>query len=330
MERLTATVAGELTAPQLVAIYREVLLIRRFLERAIAVFEQGLMPGGLHPGVGHEGIAVGAFHALQEQDYITPSHRTSQGFLYLRGVPLRRIWAEMLGRRTGINRGRRGEALMGAFDYHVFPVNPVLGHGTAIATGAALALKMKHMAAIHAVFFGDGYSNAGTVFEAFTLAAIYKLPVVFVCENNQYGYSTPFNKTSPVPNVADRAAAFGFPGVVVDGNDIPAVYETIKVAAERARQGEGPSLVECKTYRFVGHFVGDPEVYRRKEEVEQWRQRCPVQRMHDLVLHLDLATPEELERLVASIDAEIEESLAQAQSDPMPEPEEALEGLWAQ
>src|SRR3990172_344931 len=320
MESPTATVAGELGGAQLVAMYREALLIRRLLERSIAVFEEGLIPGGLHPGVGHEGIVVGAFHALQEQDYITPTHRTCQGFLYLRGVPLRQIWAEMLGRRTGINRGRRGEAQMGALECRVFPGNPVLGHGTAIATGAALALKMKRAEAIHIAFFGDGYSNAGTVFEAFNIAAIYKLPVVFVCENNQYGYSTPFEKTSPVPNVADRAAAFGFPGMGVDGNDVAPVYETIKVAAERARQGEGPSLVECKTYRFVGHFIGDPEVYRRKEEVEQWRQRCPVQRMHDLVLRLELATPEELDRLVASVDAEIEESFAQAQGDPMPEP----------
>jgi len=177
---------------------------------------------------------------------------------------------------------------------------------------------------------GEGSTSQGEWYEGLNWAAVHRLPVICLVQNNVYAISEPVDRQMAVPNVADRAAAFGFPGVVVDGNDVPAVYETIKVAAERARQGEGPSLVECKTYRFVGHFVGDPEVYRRKEEVEQWRQRCPVQRMHDLVLHLDLATPEELDRLVASVDAEIEESFAQAQGDPMPEPEEALEGLWAE
>jgi TPP-dependent pyruvate/acetoin dehydrogenase alpha subunit len=310
----TGIEAKDVEASDALTIYEQIHYLRTFLDREVEVFKEGFIPGALHPGNGHEAIHVGSFQALRSTDWISPSHRGAQAWLWLRGIPIKDIWAELMAKDTGVNGGRRGDCFMGHLGLRVFPMNPVLGHGPSIGNGNAFALRYFKSDDIHVAFLTDGASAAGTVWESNFLAGIYKLPMVIVVENNGYAYSTPFNRMTPTEHIAARAAGWGFPGVVVDGMDPFAVRSAVSQAAARARAGEGPTLIECKTYRFVGHFVGDPEVYRSKEEVRAARERDSVPRVRRFLLDQGWATEDQLSTLESNHVDEIEAALEEAKA----------------
>jgi pyruvate dehydrogenase E1 component alpha subunit len=311
---------------ELLTYYRRIALIRRFNEIQVEIFQTGEIPGGLHPGTGHEAICAGIAAATRPDDYLNGTHRTNNGLLLLRGVPFRRIWAEILGKETGVNRGRRGVDLMGSFEdgVRVWPQNPVLGHNPGIASGAALALQLSGRDEVMVTGMGDGGSVAGTVWESCFFAGVRKLPIVFFVENNLVAYSTPYAKMTPTENISDRASAFGMPGALVDGNDVVAVRDAVKTAVERARAGEGPTLLELRTYRFVGHFIGDPEVYRTREEVKAARANDPVLQLERKLRHRAVLDDDAVAAIRAESDERIHAGLNEARQDPLPDPSQCI------
>lgn len=318
--------SGQLTDGQLVDVYRDIHLIRRFNERQVEEFESGRMPGGLHPGTGHEAIAAAVPRAVRPSDYINGTHRSNNGMMLVRGVPFRPLWAEIFGRDTGINGGLRGVDLMGSFedDIRVWPQNPVLGHNAGIATGVALGLQIDGRDEIIVSMMGDGASVAGTVWEAAFFAGIRKLPIIYLVENNMVAYSTPYEDMTPTANISDRASAFGFPGQLVDGNDPLKVLDAVHTAAERARSGEGPTLLELRTYRFVGHFIGDPEVYRTREEVREARKNDPLRLFEAVLRDRGLLDDAAVADIQAANNERIDAGLAEAMQDPFPDPDASL------
>lgn len=214
-------------------------------------------------------------------------------------------------------------------DMGILGANGIVGGGLGIAPGAGLSAKLRGTDQVTVCFFGDGASNQTTFHEGINLASVWKLPVIFVCENNEYGISLHQSKHQRVADVADRAVAYGIPGVVVDGNDVMAVYEAVGEAVKRARAGEGPTLIEAKTYRWRGHFEGDPTVYRSDKELAEWKERCPIARFSKHLLDMDVVTEEELDKIKAEVDTEVEESVHFAEESPLPAPEEALEDVYA-
>jgi pyruvate dehydrogenase E1 component alpha subunit len=213
---------------------------------------------------------------------------------------------------------------MGDLSLGIYEINGILGSSTPIATGSALAMKKAKTDQVHLAYFGDGQSNLGSIHEAMNFGAIHKLPVVYICENNQFGISMRQRDAQAIEDIADRAVAYGFPGVAVDGNDVIAVYEVAQEAIKRARQGEGPTLIECKTYRWRGHFEGDPTPYRTAEEVEEWKKKCPIKRLKERLLSLGVLTEERSEQIVQEVKQEVDEAYRLAWEDPMPAPEDAL------
>jgi TPP-dependent pyruvate/acetoin dehydrogenase alpha subunit len=307
-------------------MYRELDLARQFNDIQVEYFRNGHIPGGLHPGTGHEAVAVGIAHGARSTDYINGTHRTNNVMMLCRGVPPVSIWAEMLGKETGVNRGRRGVDLMGSFDdaVRIWPQNPVLGHNAGISTGAALGIQLRGGTDVVVCVMGDGASVAGTVWEACFFAGVRKLPIVFCVENNLVAYSTPYDQMTPTANVSDRAPAFGFPGELVDGNDVVAVRNAVSAAADRARAGEGPTLLELRTYRFVGHFIGDPEVYRTREDVRIARKSDPVTRFRDWALADGVVSEDEVRAIAAENEALLRSTWEQAKREPDPSPENCL------
>ncbi|HIE50788.1 MAG TPA: thiamine pyrophosphate-dependent dehydrogenase E1 component subunit alpha [Armatimonadetes bacterium] len=296
------------------------LLIRRFEERVLELFGEGLIKGTAHPCVGQEAVAVGACAALRPGDYVTSTHR-GHGHLLAKGGDPRRLMAELFGKATGYSRGRGGSQHVAAFDLGFLGSNGITGGGLPIATGAALALKMRRESRIVLAFFGDGATGQGTFHESLNLGAVWKLPIVYLCENNLYAMGTHIRYTCPVPNVADRAAAYGMPGVIVDGNDVLAVREVVREAVDRARRGEGPTLIEAKTYRLLGHSKGDTDrPYRTREEEAQWWARDPIRRCRERLQQANLLEPARDEALRAEVEREIEAAVQFARESPDPDP----------
>jgi len=256
----------------LIEMYRTMRKIRDFEDRVGELYLQGNIWGAVHLYSGEEAMAVGACMALREDDYITSTHR-GHGHCIAKDGDLKRMMAEIFGRATGYCGGKGGSMHIANVEAGNLGANAIVGDGVGIAVGAALASRIKGTDQVAVTFFGDGATGAGIIHEAINLAAVLSLPVVFVCENNQYAVSTSVKYSLPVPGVADRALAYGIPAHVVDGNDVLAVYEVVKQAVERARNGEGPSLIEGKTYRWEGHYKGDPEVYRSQAEVAEQREK---------------------------------------------------------
>ena len=265
----------ELDKKTLVKMYRTMLRIRRFEEKVGELFTQGKIWGAVHLYTGQEAVATGACAALNKDDYITSTHR-GHGHCIAKGGELPRMMAEIFGRASGYCKGKGGSMHIADMEVGILGANGIVGAGIPIAVGAALAAKYRGTGQISLAFFSDGASNTGSFHEAVNLSAVLKLPVVFVCENNQWAVSTSVSYSVPIQNIADRAVAYGMPGTTVDGNDVLAVYDAVKQAVERARNAYGPSLVECKTYRWEGHYRGDPETYRSKEEVMEWRRKRPL------------------------------------------------------
>src|SRR5581483_3239795 len=313
---------------RLLALLRTMLRIRVFEETFERLFLEGSVPGFVHLYIGEEAIATGVCAALERDDFITSTHR-GHGHAIAKGVGLDRIAAELLGKRTGVCRGKGGSMHVADFQLGILGANGIVGGGFGLATGAALSARLRGTRQVAVCFFGDGAANKGTFHEALNLAAVRRLPAVFVCENNGYAQFTSTRETLAVPDVAERAAAYDVPGVVVDGNDVLAVQDAAREAVARARRGDGPSLLEMKTYRQRGHYVGDPERYRGADEVQDWRARDPIPRFEQRLLDAGLATPDLLRALHAEAEAEMAGALRFAQDSPLPDPADALEDLFA-
>jgi len=304
--------------------------IRRFEERASDDYQAGDIYGALHCYIGEEAAAVGVCSALERDDKIISTHR-GHGHCIAKGADLDRMMAELYGRETGYCKGKGGSMHIADFDIGMLGANGIVAAGIPIVTGAGLAAQMDGKGRVAVAFFGDGASNAGPFHESLNIAAAWKLPVIYVCENNHWAAQTPSSATLALPDVASRATAYGIPGVLVDGNDVLAVHEAASKAVARARAGEGPTLLECKTYRWRKHTERKQQLDRRPiEEVESWKQRDPIPR---LIAHIrsqqGQLSEAEWEEMDREILARIERAVAYAKASPFPRPEEALEDLFA-
>jgi pyruvate dehydrogenase E1 component alpha subunit len=320
--------AVSLAKEKLVEMFREMLKIRFFEEKVFELYAQNLVPGTIHLYAGEEAVAVGVCNALRRDDYITSTHR-GHGHCIAKGAELNRVMAEILGKRTGYCKGKGGSMHIADFSIGMLGATAVVGAGIPIAVGAGLSIKLRRTDQVVACFFGEGASNQGTFHEGINMAATWKLPVVFVCENNLYAMGTRQSRVMAIENVANRAVAYGIPGVAVNGNDILAVYEAAQNAVERARKGEGPTLIECKTYRHKGHSRVDPAKYRPKEEVEEWLRRDPIKCFKEKLLQTGTLADGEIQQIEKEVLVEVEEAVKFAMESPYPDPEEALEDVYA-
>lgn len=311
-----------------VHMYKKMLEIRYFEERVIRLFAEGQLPGFIHTYVGQEAVAVGVCAALREDDYITSTHR-GHGHLIAKGGRLDRMMAELFAKSTGYNKGKAGSMHIAAVELGVLGANGIVGGGIPIATGAGLSAKLRKTDQVTVCFFGDGASNQGTFHEAINIAAAFELPVVYVCENNLYGVGTRQSRVRKVENIADRAIGYAIPGKIVDGNDVLAVYETALEAVQRAREGQGPTLIECKTYRWYTHFLGEPDTYRPPQEVQEWKKKDPLSRFKKHLLEEGILSAEDVNTLVGEVEKEVDEAVEFAQDSPEPELEEALADVYA-
>jgi pyruvate dehydrogenase E1 component alpha subunit len=302
--------------------------IRLFEEKVFELYAQNLVPGTIHLYLGEEAVAVGVCTALNKNDYITSTHR-GHGHCIAKGADLNRTMAEILGKKTGYCKGKGGSMHIADFNIGMLGATAVVGAGLPIAVGAALSAKLRNTGQIVACFFGDGASNQGTFHEAINMAATWRLPVIFVCENNLYAMGTRQSQVMAIQNIADRAAAYGILGITVDGNDVLAVHEATQKAVERAREGEGPTLIECKTYRLKGHSRVDPAKYRPKQEVEEWLKKDPIKRLRQKLLETKTLTEQEIQQIEKEAQTKIEAAVKYATESPMPDGEEALEDIYA-
>jgi pyruvate dehydrogenase E1 component alpha subunit len=310
-------------------LYEMLVRIRRFEERVYYLFLEGSMPGTIHLYLGQEAVAVGLCANLRTDDYVTSTHR-AHGHALAKGVSPRALMAELFGKATGCCGGKGGSMHVGDMRVGMVPSIAVVGAGIPIAAGLALAAKLRKTGQVSVCFFGDGAANEGTFHEGINLAAIWDLPVVFVCENNLYGASTHITKVMKIANVADRAVAYGIPGIVADGNDVVAVSEAAAQAVDRARNGGGPTLLECKTYRQSGHSRSDPGNYRSKEEVAFWKERDPLMIQRRRLLGQRLLDEAGLAALEARVEQEIEAAVAFARSSPEPRGEQVLRHVYGE
>jgi len=310
-----------------IELYRKMLRIRHFEEKVYDLYGQNLVPGTIHLYAGQEAVAVGVCANLREDDYITSTHR-GHGHCIAKGAQLNKVMAEILGKKTGYCKGKGGSMHIADFSIGMLGATAVVGAGLPIAAGAGLSIKLRKTDQVVVCFFGDGASNQGTFHEAINMASIWNLPVLFVCENNLYAMGTHQTRVMAIENIADRAAAYGIPGVAVDGNDVLAVYEAAHEAVDRARKGEGPTLIECKTYRHKGHSRFDPATYRPKEEVGEWMKRDPIAQFKVRLLEMKTLTEEEANKIEQEVAAAVEDAVKFATESPYPAPEEAVENVF--
>ena len=317
------------SAEQLKEALRKMLLIRRFEESAEEAYMRGLIHGTMHLSIGQEASAVGICAPLTDSDFITSTHR-GHGHCIGKGAEVKRMLAEFFGKEDGYCRGRGGSMHIADVATGNLGANGIVGGGIPIAVGAALSVKKQGKNSVVVSFFGDGANNEGAFHEALNMAAIWKLPVIFVCENNGYGMSTSTKRSTAVPNIADRASAYGMPGVIVDGNRFADVAAASFEATDRARNGGGPTLIESKTYRIRGHSRSDRNRYRTKEEIESWQARDPIGIFETELTDLGLITAEEIEKVRAEVEAEIAEGLEFAKSSPSPSPADVTRYVYTE
>ena len=286
-------------------MYKTLVRIRKFESKAVDLFAEGQIPGFLHSYLGEEAIATGVCANLRKTDFITSTHR-GHGHIIAKGGDTKYMMAELYGRTTGYCKGKGGSMHIADRDLGILGANGIVGAGQDIAVGAGLAIRYRGTDQVAACFFGDGSTNQGTFHEALNLASVWKLPVIFVCENNHFGISMSQSKHQAIQDIADRAASYGFPGIAVDGNDVMAVYEVAKEAVDRARKGQGPTLIECKTWRWRGHFEGDPGTYKDPKEQEAWMDKEPVGRYRTFLEENGVMTSDETSAIDTMIDDEID------------------------
>jgi len=313
---------------KLIDMYRTMVRIRCFEERAIKEFAAGNIPGSVHSYIGQEAVAVGACANLRTDDYIISTHR-GHGHLIAKGGKTEQMMAELYAKRTGYNKGKGGSMHIAHVDIGMLGAMGIVGSGIPIATGAALSTRMRETDQVTLCFFGDGAANTGRFHEGINLGAIWNLPVIYICENNLYAVSVPQSYHTKIQNIADRAAAYGIPGVVVDGMDVIAMYEAVGEAVARARKGEGPTLIEGKTYRFRGHFEGDPCVYRPKEELTEWMKKDSLPRFKKQLTETGVLAEKEADEIEREILEEMDKAVKFAEESPFPDPEETLKDVYA-
>jgi len=318
----------DLSKERLTQMYRGMLEIRLFEEKVFELYGQNAVPGTIHLYAGEEAIAVGVCSALGKNDYITSTHR-GHGHCIAKGADLKRTMAEILGKKAGYCSGKGGSMHIADFRIGMLGATAVVGAGLPIAVGAALSARLKKDNRVVACFFGDGASNQGTFHESLNLASVWELPVIFVCENNLYAMGTRQSQVMKISNIAERAIAYGIQGLTVDGNDVLEVYKSMCEAVEKARSGEGPTLIECKTYRQKGHSRVDPAKYRPKEEVQEWLSKDPVKFFKKKLIEEYSFTDAELGDVEKRALNTIEEAVKFASESPYPLPEEALESVYA-
>ncbi len=319
---------ADLSPERLRALLHQMMLIRAFEEAAEQLYLQGLIHGTMHLSVGQEASAVGACAALRPTDYILSTHR-GHGHCIAKGARVELMMAEFFGKETGYCRGRGGSMHMADVETGNLGANGIVAGGVPMAAGVGLSIQMQRQDRIVLVFFGDGATNEGAFHESLNLAAIWNLPVIYFCENNQYAMSMAITRASKVEKLSDRACAYGIPGVTVDGNDLLAVYCATKEAVERARSGGGPTLIEAQTYRWKGHSKSDKQRYRTKEEVKAWQERDPIARLAQKMLEASLLTENDLQQLQARVDEEIAAAIEFAKASPEPDPATIFEGVYA-
>ena len=323
---MTMDLEVEVSEERFLNLYRKLSMIRRFEEKVDELFRQGRIKGAIHVSVGEEAVAVGVAEALSEKDLVMATHR-GHGHCIAKGGDISRMMAELFGRSTGYCRGKGGSMHIIDVKKGMLGAVGIVGAGLPIATGVGVAIKMQKTGQVCACLFGDGASNGGMFHEALNVAALWKLPIVFVCENNLYGLSVSMKKSSAVKDIAVRAKAYDIPGAVVDGMDVLAVWKATEKAVRRARDGRGPSLLECKTYRFLGHSRGDPPYgpYRTQEELETWKKRDPFL----LLIKQGGLTSNEVERIDKEVSEVVEEAVRFAEESPEPDVDVALEDIYA-
>ena len=308
-------------------IYERMRLIRSFEERVARLFADGLIPGFVHLYAGEEAVAVGVCAHLSDIDYITSTHR-GHGHCIAKGVPLGEMMAELYGRAGGSCKGKGGSMHIADVGRGMLGANGIVGGGPPLAAGAGLTARVLGTGGVAVCFFGDGAAEQGTTHEGMNLAAIWKLPVVFVCENNQFAESTPVGYHCAASSIADRAASYNIPGVLVDGYDVIAVHEAAGEAVARARRGDGPSLIEAKTWRYFGHFEGDQVTYRTAEQSAAYREHDPLTVFSAQAVDRGLLAPADIERIDREADAQVDAAIAFAESSPLPAPEDALTDVY--
>lgn len=317
-----------LTKEKLLKMYQDMLKIRYFENKITDVYSKGLMPGLAHLYVGEEAIAVGVSNNLTKRDFAVSTHR-GHGHLIAQGCDLNRMMAEVLGKVGGYCKGKGGTMHIADFSKGILGANGIVGAGIPIATGSGYSARVRGTDQVTIAFFGDAASNQGTFHESINMASAWKLPVVYVCENNLYGISVDIRKVTNTKDIATRALAYDIPGIVVNGNDVLEVYRVTKESVKRARQGEGPTLIECKTYRWKGHHVGDPgSIYRLERETKEWIERCPIKTYKKRLLYEGIATDKELITIEEEVKKMIKKAVNFAIKSPYPKEEEAFEDLF--
>ncbi|HKZ85155.1 MAG TPA: thiamine pyrophosphate-dependent dehydrogenase E1 component subunit alpha [Anaerolineae bacterium] len=327
----------EVSKETLIALYRSMVRIRTFEDRVAEIYWEGktpafdigagTIPGEMHLFQGQEAVAVGVCAHLRQNDFVASTHR-GHGHLIAKGVDLKPMLAEIMGRKTGLGQGKGGHMHLFSADLH-YGCGGIIGGGLPHATGAALAFKKQGRDNVAVAFLGEGAANIGAFHESLNLAALWKLPAVFVVEDNLYAVSVPKTISTSVKSNAERGAAYGIPGVLVDGMDVMAVYEASGEAVARARRGEGPSIIEALCYRYRGHFEGDAEPYRTPEEVAEWRKKDPIPKFHQQLLAQGVLAEAQANEIDAEIAAEVKAAEDFARTSPFPAPEEALEHVFA-
>ena len=316
----------------LMLMMRRMMTIRRFEETVMGLVQQAEMVGMAHCYIGEEAVAVGACAALRDDDYITGNHR-SHGHPIAKGGDVRKAMAELLGKSTGYCKGKGGSMHLADFSIGILGESGIVASSLPVAVGAALGSKMQGNDRVVVSFFGDGASNQGACHEAMNLASIWKLPVMFICENNQYAVTTHFRDTVAVENISDRAQAYNMPGVLVDGQDVMAMYEVTKEAVMRGRSGLGPTLIEARTYRYQEHSEALNRIlreeYRSDEELDEWKQRDPIDLFKALLIEQNIASEEEISGLQENVSETIADALEFARESPYPKEEDLLEDMYA-
>ncbi len=313
---------------KLIDMYRTIVRIRTFEERVAKEFAAGNLPGIVHLYLGEEATATGACANLRRDDYITSTHR-GHGHLIAKGGKTDRMMAELYGKKTGYCKGKGGCMHIADLDIGILGANGLVGAGIPIAGGAALSAQIRGTDQVTICFFGDGASNTCRFHEGVNMASHWKLPVVYVIENNQYAMSTRTRDVRNIENISDRAAAYGIPGIIVDGNDVIAVYEAVDEGVARARRGEGPTIIECKTWRWHGHTEGDPQAYKSKEESEEWMKKDPTPRFREKLIEMGVLTEKEADEIHQAMLEELDNAVKFAEESPFPKPEETLEDVFA-
>lgn len=328
MSTLTSNqITDRYSKEMLLKMFEDMVRIRKFEMQATVCFSKGELAGNIHTCVGQEATAVGSCQALETSDFITSTHR-GHGHCIAKGAKTDKVMAELFGKVTGYCRGKGGSMHVADLGLGILGANGIVGAGLPIATGSALTSKIRKSNDVTLAFFGDAGANHGTFHESINMAAAWKLPVVYLCENNLYGVSVNIHSVINTETIAERAVAYGIPGVTVDGNDVLAVYEAVKEAVQHAREGKGPSIVECVTYRIRGHYEGDPASYRPKEVTEEWKQKDPIDLFKNHLLKFGLSEGE-LSEIEEAMEQEIERAYEFANSSPYPDVSEVTLDVYA-